>query len=75
MASSKIRYVRNYFALGIGGELHTVCDEKVMWAWTNLHIKVLLGPFVWLMNFKVSRKRKAVLDGTIGKNQEADRKD
>jgi len=61
MAASKFRYMRRFLGLGAAGELHTVCDDKVMWAWTNLHIKVYLGPIVWLINLRVSGRRKAVL--------------
>ena len=62
----RLKHVKNFFGLGAAGELTTVCDNKVMWAWTNLHIKVYLGSFIWLINLKVSRKRKAVLDGKLG---------
>jgi len=70
-----IKYVRNFSGLGIAGEITTVCDDEVVWAWTNLHIKVYFGSWIWLMNFKVSKKRKVVSDETFGKNQQADRKD
>ena len=59
--SSRFKYVRHFFGLGIGGDLSTICDDRVMWAWTSLHLKVFFGVFIWMVDVQVSRKRKAVL--------------
>ena len=70
-----IKYVRNFSGLGIAGEINTVCDDEVVWAWTNLHIKIYFGSLIWLMNFRVSKKRKVVRYETFGQNKETDLKD
>jgi hypothetical protein len=72
-ARSEIRYIRHFLGLGVAGELSVLCDDRVMWMWTNLHIKVYLGPWIWLINLPVSRRRKAVLNARDIKIAQEDR--
>jgi len=67
---SNIRHIKHFFGVGVAGETYTVCDDKIMWAWTNLHIKVYLGPWIWLVNLPVSGRRKAVKDEQVAKDQQ-----
>ena len=59
--TSELKYVRHFFGLGVGFETFKTCDDRCMWSWKVLHVKVYLGPLVWLMNFPSNKRRKAVL--------------
>jgi len=50
----QIAYIRNYFAIGVGGELISLFERNKRW--TCLRIKIMLGPVV--INYSIHGKKR-----------------